>query len=350
MSDDETFPPGLPEADRARWSMMTPAQRSKARARLAAFQAWTSDEMGIDEAVKASGLSRSRFYRLAAEWRSAPSLAALGAFTGGGAARQRLDSDAVNALQSVVPDVVRLNADASVSQLVRLMIERAGVPEDKLPGTIRLRNIVENELRRVAATGEAGHAVRFDCTAINIPRHNGRPFVMFACIDVGTRLILGIASSEEALAAVGYPAAAEDARRRIAAMRDRLPWALRLTRAEITAGVDVDDSVDLVEALRAEGVRANVQLARVDKRFGRYFRASVGERIGRIAITPGRTTAGQAMPDNGDMSPWKPADAAAALATAVDDYNMSILTELSAAPRGIPPHDLILTLNVLTKG
>lgn len=329
---------------------MTPAQRSKARARLAAFQAWISGKMGINEAVKASGLSRSRFYRLAAEWRSAPSLAALGAFTGGGSARQRLDSDAVNALQSVVADIVRLNAGASVSQLVRLMIERAGVPEDKLPGTIRLRNIVENEVRRVTATGEAGHAIRFDCTAINLPRHDGRPFVMFACIDVGTRLILGMALSEEALAAVGYPAAAEDAQRRIAAMRDRLPWALRLTRVEITAGVDIDASVALVEALGARGVRANVQLARVDRRFGRYFRASVGERIGRIAITPARTTAGLAMADNGDMSPWTSADAAAALRMAVDDYNMSILTEVSAAPGGNPPDDLVLMLNVLTQG
>lgn len=343
----DAFPPGLPESDRPRWAGMTADQRNKARQRLAAFQAWTSGEMGIDAAVAASGLSRSRFYRLAADWRSSPSLAALGTFTGGGAARQRLDPEAVNSLQAVVAEVVALNAGASVSQLVRLMVERAGVGEGKLPGTIRLRNIVEDELRRVAATGDAGSAVRFDCTAVNLPQANGRPFVMFACIDTGTRLILGAAMAEEPLTR-GHSAAASDAQQRIAADLSALPWALRMARAEITAGVDEEASVALLQRLRSGGVHANVQLARVPKRFGAYFRKAVGERIGRIAITPGRTQEGVAMPDNGDMTPWSLADASAALATAVDAHNAALLPALPTS-HGRPPDDLRLILELISR-
>lgn len=348
-ANDSFFPPTLPESDRARWTQMTPAQRKKARSRIAAFNAWAAKEMSLEDAVQASDLSRSRFYRLAAEWRAAPSLAALGAQTGSGAAVARLDGDAVNALQAVIPGIVELNAGASVSHLVRLMVDQARVPEKKLPGKIRLRRIVENELRRVAATGEAGHAVRFDCTAINLPQPNGRPYILFACIDVGTRLILGAAVMEEPEAVPGYRSAAADARKRIGASLSELPWASRLTRIELTAGVDIDASIALVARLKEGGVRANVQLARVEKRFGRYFRQAVGERIGRVVITPGRTKEGIAMPDNGDMSPWTLADAAAAVVTGVEEHNLATRIELISDCRDEPPVDLRRSLDLLAR-
>lgn len=341
-----SFPEGLPESDRARWSTLTASQRAKAGARIAAFRDWTSGVLSVEQAVAASGLSRSRFYRLAAEWRAAPSLDAVGAQTGAGAAGSRLDPDAVNALQAVVADVVRQNGDASVSQLVRLMVERAKVPEERLPGAVRLRSIVETELRRVAATGEAGHAVQFDCTAMNLPQANGRPFIMLACLDTGTGLILGAACAERPEAEGGYRAVALDARDRIAGTLARLPWALRLTRIELTAGSDDAQSLALLERL-SSGTAANVQLARTDKRFGKYFRKVVGERIGRIAITPARTLQGSAMPDNGDMSPWTLSDAAAALAVEVEAHNQAVLAGLRAEPRGSVPEDLQLALELL---
>jgi citrate lyase gamma subunit len=349
MVSDSSFPLGLPESERARWNAMTQAQRKKAAARISAFEGWRTGTLGIDDAVKASDLSRSRFYRLAAEWRAAPSLSALGALTGSGAAVTRLDPDAVNALQAVVSKVVRLNAGASVSQLIRLMVEQANVPEDKLPGAVRLRQIVDNELRRVAATGDAGYAVQFDCSAINLPAPDRRPYILFACIDTGTRLIMGSAVAEEANADEGYRVAAADAQRRIAGPLAKLPWALRLTRIELTAGIDIEKSVEMVWQLRDAGVQANVQLSRVDKRFGKYFRQVVGERIGRVAITPRRTTSGIAAPDNGDFSPWTLADAAAAVTTAVDEHNSGILRELDANARGGPPEDLILAFETLVR-
>jgi hypothetical protein len=326
---------------------MTATQRKKAEARIKAFEEWHEGILGTDAAVKASGVSRSRFYRLAAEWRAARSLASLGALRGSGAAVAKLDSDAVNALQAVIPDIVRLNEGARVSQLVRLMVERANVPPGKLPGKVRLRQIVENELRRVAATGEAGHAVRFDCSAINLPRADGRPYILFTCLDTGTRLILGAAVAQEPEALFGYRAAAADALQCIGGPLAKLPWALRLTRIDLTAGVDIEQSVALVWHLMGGGVRANVQLARVEKRFGRYFRQCVGERIGRVSITPGRTSKGLAMPDNGDMSAWTLAEAAAAVATAVEAHNADALGEVSSKPRGRPPADLLLALELI---
>ena len=44
-----------------------------------------SGEQGLEDAVRLSGLSRSRFYRVAADWRTSPTLASLGAFAGVGA-------------------------------------------------------------------------------------------------------------------------------------------------------------------------------------------------------------------------------------------------------------------------
>ena len=346
--DGDLFPEGLPTGDLARWTSMTAGQRTKAGRRIAAIRGWLLDGVPVDAAIKLSGLSSSRFYRLAAEWRAAPSLAAVGALAGSGAVRTRLDPDAVNALQAVVSDVVRLNAGATVSQLVRMMVERSGVTKG-LPSAVRLRQIVEDEQRRVAATHDAGHAVRFDLTAVNLPRADGRPFVMFACVDTGTRLILGAAMADEPVAAVGYRAVATDALARIDGPLAELPWAIRLTQAEMSAGMDLDASVDIVDRLMSHGV-PSPQLARSEKRFGAYLRKTVGERIGRIGITPKRTASGLALPDNGDMSPWTLAEANAALATAVNDYNDPIAKALADHARGRPPEGLILALYLLATG
>ena len=294
-------------------------------------------------------LSRSRFYRLAADWRAAPSLAALGTFAGAGASRPRLDPDAVNALQAIVADVVRLNADASVSQQVRLMVERAGVPEKRLPGAIRLRNIVEDERRRLAAAADAGHSLQFDCSAINLPRADGRPHVMFACLDPGTRLAFGWSVLAAADVVEGYRLAAADARARLTTTLGDLPWAVRLTGIQLTAGMDEAASVGLVDRLTDAGIR-NVQLARVPKRFGRYFRAVIGDRVGRIAITPARTGAGPAMPDNGDMMAWSDADAAAAVTSALESHNSSVLAGLGKGWNRRPPDDVLLAFDLLADG
>lgn len=345
---DERYPRSLPESDWAEWDSMAPSQRERAAKRLAAFEAWKTDGLPVDEAIRLSGLSRSRFYRLAADWYAAPGLKALGAAVGSGSAGSRLDPRAVNALQAVVARVVRFNHLAKISQLVRLMVEAADLPPGaKLPGETRLRRIVEDELRRVAGQGEAGNQVRFDCTAINLPQADGRPHIMFVCLDEGTRAILGYAVRSTPDASAGYAGAAADALRRIDTRLAALPWALRTKQMIITAGTDTAASIALVEKLAAHGVRGAVQLTQVPKRFGRYYRKLVGTRLGRIEITPARTEKGLAMPDAGDMTPWSMADASAAVGVIVDQHNAGVLANVSQGSGSRPPDDLQLALSVL---
>lgn len=326
---------------------MGEAERATALRRIEAFASWGRGELDIDAAAAAAGLSRSRFYRLAAEWRAAPSLSALGVGAAGGRRRSRLDPAAVNRLQSVVPEIVRMNVGASVSRLVSLMVAKAAVTEG-LPGAISLRAIVEAELRRVAATGEAGHVLRFDCSAVGLPQADSRPFTLFACIDAGTGLVLGSAMGQRPDAVAGYAAAARDARARIDALSSRLHWAPRLTRIELVAGVDVAASAALIAGLDAAGVRANSQLATAPKRYGRYMRAAFGSRLGAVAITPSRTEEGPAMPDNGDMTPWSLAEASEAMRVAVDRHNDGVVARARDEPVGREPEDLERALAVLS--
>ncbi|MFD1949463.1 hypothetical protein ACFSGX_01615 [Sphingomonas arantia] len=121
-------------------------------------------------------------------------------------------------------------------------------------------------------------------------------------------------------------------------------------RIEITAGTDLDDSTRLVERLRAAGVRANLQLARVPRRFGRYFRAIVGTRLGRVEITPLRTEQGAAVPDNGDITPWTLEEANAALRLAVERHNEEVMAALPKEEGGRVPDDLAQTLEVMADG
>lgn len=336
----------LPDSESSRLAALTPAQRSKAVARYRAFHGWQSRELSFDEAVAASGLSRSRFYRLAADWRAAPSLAALGVSSNAKVPRERLDPVAVGKLQSVVADVVRLNEGASTSQLVRLMVERAGLNQAQLPGTTRLRDIVENEKRRVAATGEAGHTVMFDCTAINLPQQDGRPHILFALVDKGTRLILGAAVGPTADTTRGYAQVALDVWKRTSASLSDLLWAQRNAQIYLTAGLDIAAAEGEVLALMKAGVRT-VQLKRSPRRYGSYFREVIGDRIGRVAITPSRTEEGEALPDNGDMTPWSEDEAAAAVSHAVEQHNAVVLADTPLRGGTPMPDDLNKALRLL---
>jgi len=325
---------------------MTELQRSKASSRLRAITEWQAGLMPLAEALRISGLSRTRFYTVAAQFRASPTLGSLGALVGSGAARPRLDPDAVNALQKVVSGVVANNRGTSISGLVRLMVEAAQVDETRLPGSTKLRRIVEAELRRVDATGEAGHALKMDFTAINLPQADSRPHIMFALLDEGTRIILGASVEPVPALVAGYRSAARNARERLADLHD-LRWSDRLMRAEIT----VDENKQLAALLRSlvveGGVHASVQFA--PTRYGRYIRRLVGERFGRIEITPLRTMKGEAVPDNGEMRPWSPEAAAGALNQAVDEHNRQVLAELGPMQgRSVMPDDLAQLIEILS--
>jgi len=343
---ERSFPPRLPESDRIQWHQMTANQRAIALARIEAFDGWLAKKQRIDDCVAASGLSKSRFYRLAAEWREMPCLNALGAQRGSGGGGKKLNSDAVNALQAVLPDLVRMNVDASVSQLGRLAIDAVKLRTESLPKTSRLRQMVEHEMRNQRSLTEAGTIIKFDMTAISLAQKNGRPFIMVCCIDAGTTALLGTAVIEEPLAQGSYKLVAENALTRIQGDLARLPWSDRFLEADMTSGVDLDASIEMVAHLDTQ-VRANVQRASSPKRFGKYIRDLVGTKLGKIYVTRARTQAGVALTNNKNMMPWSIEEARIAVKIATDEHNAKILAEGKLDGFASPPDDLLKLLSLL---
>lgn len=322
-----SLPSSLPATDEEEWKLLSPSRRDLARRRIDAIEGWRDGELDIEEACRIANVSISRFYRLAAAWRDHPSLGSLAVRRGSGASARARPSkgEVVNALQAVVGKVVRAHADASVAQLTRHMVEAAGVDPTSVPSPMVLRRIVETEIRRVKATGEAGHALRFDCSAISAPQGDGRPWILFVVLDVGTRMILGWHVAESALALPGYQRAACDA---LAKLDDLSPpiWATRLTEVEIKSGLDKEATAKLVERLDA-AIAGNVQHADSDARFGRYFKKLVGGKLGLLTLTPARTLCGDALPPNGDMTPWSRSELETHFAIKAAEYNDEVMRE-----------------------
>ena len=128
---------------------MDPATRKRTARRLRAIMDWDDASQGLTAvaAAELAGVGISRFYKMAAEWRDTGSLEALGTVKGASGRRAtKLDAATINALQSVVPKVVAQSDGVPVTGLVKLMVAAAGVREN-LPGKMKLREIVETELR-----------------------------------------------------------------------------------------------------------------------------------------------------------------------------------------------------------
>lgn len=134
---------------------------------------------------------------------------------------------------------------------------------------------------------------------------------------------------EGCLSAFGRPSA------RIAGALTDLKWADCLTRIYAQVGGNREKVAALRARLMDAGVGAGVNLA--SARYGRHFRQLVGPRIGRIEITPGRTEAGHASPDNSIVTPWTDE----APSAAVEQHNAEVLVETGAASgRSVLPEGL----------
>ena len=339
----------LPLADQERWAALTPARRRDAEARFDVFEEWAQGNLSADEAIRRFGKSPSRFYRLAAKWRERPGLDALGVGIRAPRSRAKLDPDIVNALQAKVAEVVRLNADASVSRQADLLLEAAGFQGKKPIGTTALRNIVETERRRIEATGRIGHQISFDCTAINLPQECGRPYILYALADVGTGLALGWSFGKSVDVMGGYAAAAIGALEWMTRHGKDLPWATKLTQTVLVAGDDGDQSEAMVERLIHEGIGGNVLRASGPRRFGSQFRRIYGERLGRIQITPARTLDGEALPDNGNMTPWTAGEVREELRRTFDGHNDFIMRDLDHSTDSSLPASLTDLLDELAR-
>ncbi|WP_133366505.1 hypothetical protein [Qipengyuania sediminis] len=339
------FVAGLSPADRSSWETLTPSRRGDAETRFEIFEGWESGELEAEEAIRRFGRSPSRFYRLAAQWRQRPNLAALG--VGGSAPRRRakLDPDVVNRLQSRVAEVVRLNADASVSRQAAILLEVAGYADERPIGMPALRRIVEAERWRIDAVRRVGHQILLDCSAINFARPDGRPHILFLIADAGTGLALGFSLGREADVRLGYAAAAAEALGWIERNDAVLPWAAALTQTVVVAGNDDDAAIGLVNWMVSEGIGGNVLRASSTRRFGSQFRKLYGERLGRVQITPARTLQGDALPDNGNMAPWSEEQVRDELSRTFAAHNKIVIDGFSETGEALPPSTLVSFLD-----
>jgi hypothetical protein len=344
------FIAGLSDADREQWASLTPTRRREAETRFEVFEAWNAGTIDAQNAIQRIGKSPSRFYRLAAEWREKPSLDALGVGIRAPRKREKLDPAVVNRLQAKVGEIVRLYADLSVARQARLLMDAAGFANGKPIGLTTLRKIVEDERRRVDATGRLGYQIGLDCSAINLPQPNGRPYILYVIVDSGTGIALGYSVSATVDVVSGYAAAAQSALQWILREGANLPWAAHLVQTVIVSGEDDASSRQLVEGLQSVGLGGNVLRAISRRRFGSQFRRAYGERLGRIQITPARTLEGHALPDNGNMTPWPEAEARFELERTFADHNSSVIDRLEHREGSSPPESLLELLKKLKDG
>lgn len=353
-SHEPSLPPALADSlDRKRltaeekdWLRLTAGQRSRALKRFDALTQWRDGKGDIDveAAAHLAGVSPSRFYRIASEWRDSPSLASLGVFARGGPRKPKVSNDVVDALSKAARDAVLLHGDMSVSALVDRTLRLARLPPDaKLPGMTKLREIVQAEKRRIDAGMPMGQVILFDCVATSLPRPDGRPHIGFLCIDGGTGLVLGVSVGDVDHVVSGYASAASDALRMIGDGASEWPWSNVFSIMRLTAGPDLDRITKVTHELNVRHRHTNFILERGARRYGRLIGKAVGPRLGRVTFTPTRTLGGEALATNGDMTPWDDAAAYRALRSAADDHNGS-LADADRAGAAEPPPGMIEAL------
>ncbi|WP_294293735.1 hypothetical protein [uncultured Sphingomonas sp.] len=331
------------------WRRLSPAQRTRALTRFEALRGWGGGrgELDVEAAAALAGdMSVSRFYRIAAEWRDTPSLASLGVFARAGARKSKVGSDVLDALVDAARQVILLHGDMSTSALVDRMVRFARLPEGaKLPGTTKLREILQAEQRRIASSMPLGQVILSDCVATSLPRADGRPHIGFLCMDAGTGAVLGVGVGSIEAVVWGHNAAANDALRTIGRKGGRWRWSNVFSVMRITAGEDVARISSVLHELNARFRDTHFILERGERRYGRMIARTLGPRLGKVTFTPTRTRAGEALAANGDMTAWTEADAYDALRRAADAHNDGI--DLARAGSAEPPPNLYDALATL---
>lgn len=349
----KVFGDEVPSEEIAIWTDMPPARRAKALQRIAALDRYCGGEEGLTakQAAADAGVELGRFYQMARVWPNERSLRSLGAYAVATRSRERFKPEVVNALQAVVAEVVRDNADppASVAKLAQLLGERSGLPAGDLPKKNTLRLYVEREIRRVREARQAGQEILFDCAATSLRRKDGDRHTVFMIIDRGTRLILGRSVGSPAESALAYAAAARDAQRRIGSesFPGRL-WSPRLVNTQLVPGTDADRVRELMRRVLSESGGTMPQVVGQGT-YGRYMREHVGLKLGPIQLLPGRT--GDALGTEGpDALGLDDADALARLDVPIADHNATVLADLSVDGESLPPEELVRLLEPMARG
>lgn len=329
------------------WAGLRPGERPDAVRRAVALTRWHADRGGwtADDAAAAAGVSRNRFYALAAGWEdeAGRSLANLG--VGADAPRTRrsvFDEALLERLREAAARIVsRDGADArSVSSMVPELAREiptgaaGGDAGRKVPKTAALRAMLVEARRLHELHGGLGVDFGFDLCACQLSDQQGRPYVLFVCLDVGTGFVLAYGFGDPARSLERHRALASEVLERWGPDSGQvLPWSRAPERVEMVVGLDRVPFRDWADAIR-EDVRArsgaNLQPAIAPRRFGRYLRKHFGSAVGRVRLLPSATRS----PDEAtDMSVltnerYTLEDALARVGLEISDHNRDVLGRL----------------------
>jgi len=292
--------------------------------------------MTAAEAARDADVAVSRWYEVAAAWKAAPVLASVGTFAKRpGRTGQRLDGEAVNRIQSILPTLVASDLNGTVAGVVTRIQADPKLQGLSLPHVNTLRTMVQRERRRQQSERQVGLRPGFDATACELLRTDGTPHVMFAVVDRTSHRILGFTVGDLSESRSAYARAAADALVRIGS-----PGAQTLAWADTTERIDVIVGDDPQAWARARArydeapIGPALGLVAEGRRFGRYLRLAVGTAIGEMRIYPARTEVRE--PAEGNRFSDK--DAVAAIEVEVARHNAAIAASatVAGAPRPAP--------------
>lgn len=362
--DLETLLMRPPTEEEARsWAVLSPALRTRAVDRITLLRRWWGERDGLTakEAAAMAGVIPNRFYQMAAAWKRAPGLAAVGAFAGTPAPRSPRIHPMVNAsLQANVVKVVADGGGKSVEAMRRRLEELVAADlrarqlaetgssgaGPTIPSPTVVRAVITRELNRVGEAQLLGESIAMDCCPTAMRSPAGEPWALFAIIDRGTLRILGTSVGSLDDSVEGYSLAARRALVALAPVGPSLgPWARRTRRVDMVVGRD-EAACDALIA-RYGNVEGAIEFKAVTRprRFGSMLRRYVGERMGRVDLRPGWATAAPPMAD-GDPAfarwdAWERTDFEA------QAWNEAKVIERAAKGHDRPPDELVALIRLL---
>lgn len=281
---EDTWPTGVPESELVLAGRLSTSMRGVVARRLRAVARWIREsEQGrsnVAEAAAAAGLSKPRFYAVAADWRASRSIASLGARASEKHTRSaRLAPDARKATALLIQDVLRDDPGTSIMALVR-RLDAAGVPPISYSAVRRLWL----EAKRSAPAGAFGAELLFDSVGLDAAT-DGERMRLYVVIDHGTGLVLGAAEATSRSRSWGFVHAADDA---CGSLGDMKLEGLSAASGEPVVVLnpqrnDAEGGSVLARRLSDAGITCVVD----DRGLGRAAVRTLGERLGSVWIGAG---------------------------------------------------------------
>lgn len=354
------------DEERRSWAVLSPALRRRAVDRIALLRRWWGERDGLTakEAAAMAGVIPNRFYQMAAAWKRAPGLAAVGAYAVTPAPRSPRIDPVVNAsLQANVVQVVSEGVGSSIEAMRRRLEElvaadlrgRASTVTDAsgvepaIPSPTIVRAVITRELNRVGEMQLLGESIAMDCCPTTMRSPTGDPWALFAIIDRGTLRIIGTSVGSLDDSVEGYSLAARSALVALAPGGPGLgPWARDTRRVDMVVGEDVQACDSLIT--RYGEVEGAIEFKPVTRprRFGSMLRRYVGERMGRLDLRPGWAASPPPMASGDEtFARW---DAMERAAFEARSWNGTKVLERTGAGQTRPPDELVDLLRLLTGG